>query len=140
MDTRTALAELTATTDELTHIRCLLIDARERAESARAALTLAIAQAEREIIDAAGGPKALGGNEADRERALTIALAEYPAVTVAQQHVEDAARALAELEADFEAARDRRRLIEWHLRLGLIDRSLLASRPALADALLSQAA
>lgn len=57
--------------------RTNLARAKAKLEKAEKIFTLEKALAETKIIEDIGGPKALGSNQADRERALTIALSEF---------------------------------------------------------------
>lgn len=107
--------------NEIALARRRLSETRIRLGEQTAYLAIAKAQAEQAAIAAAGDEKALGSNEAARQRALTIALAndaEYQAVVKAVRDLEtDADRQ----QCDLETYQDRRREWEWTIRLRLAE-------------------
>lgn len=103
---------------------------------------------EAQILDAAGGAKALGSNEATQTRALAAALAQLPEWSEIQAKLQRAEQALADATAAHEAATDARRAHEWAVREALVHLAHeLADRrrdgeptPALVDAVVTDTA
>jgi hypothetical protein len=90
--------------------RMLLVEAQAERDETATHLRLVKAEAEQRVIDAAGGdPKALGSNDAARERALTIALSRDADYQTMLDIVQQWERAVARLAAEIEARADARR-------------------------------
>lgn len=101
-----------------------LVEARDRLRRVTDDEEWARAQAEvRAIAQAGGDAKALGGNEAERKRALVIALAADPEYQRVLQRLRDAQRHVEETQALVDTDHDRMRAQE------------ITSRDKLADAI-----
>lgn len=111
-----------------TELRLQLAAVRDQLRHAKDTLMLAQAEAEQRAIDAAGG--SIGKNEAERTRALTLALSRDPhyrgALTAVRVHEADVDR----LEALLEGTKDARRVEEWAIRARLADALLTAGIPS----------
>jgi hypothetical protein len=107
-----------------TELRIQLATVRDQLRHAKDILVLTQAEAEQRAIDLAGGQ--IGKNEAERTRALTLALArdsQYRgALTAVRCHEAEIDR----LEALLEGAKDARRVDEWAIRARLADALLTA--------------
>lgn len=79
------------------------------------------AQAEARAIAAAGDEKALGSNEAARQRALALALAQDEEYQKALEEARKLANAVSRQETDLERYTDERRDREWAIRNRLAD-------------------
>lgn len=105
-------------------IRIQLASARDQLRHAKDMHEMVKAEAEQRAIDAAGG--SIGKNEAERSRALTLALARDPQYRGALTQVRVYEAEVDRLEALLEGARDARRLDEWSIRARLAEALLYA--------------
>lgn len=105
----------------LSEVRYELAEARGYLRDAQDALKLAQAQAEQRAIDAANGPKGIGSNKEDRERALTIALGEDADYGQALSRVRLTEDRIDHLEAELREHEDQRKAAEWAIRAKLAD-------------------
>ena len=116
---------------DFTELRIQLASVRDQLRHAKDTLTLTQAEAEQRAIDLAGG--AIGKNEAERTRALTLALARDSAYRGALTAVRVYEAEVDRLEALLEGAKDARRVDEWAIRARLADALLTAG--VLSDSL-----
>lgn len=93
---------------------------RSHHRDAQRALEVGKAQAEQRAIVAAGGVKALGSNEDERRRALTLALADDAAYQELIERHADIQHRLERFEADLRGVEAQRRESEWATRQQLI--------------------
>lgn len=103
----------------LPEIRLSLADARANLRTAKDTLEIVRAEAEQRCIDLAGG--AIGKNETERSRALTLALARDPQYIRALSQARRVEAEVERLDALLEGAKDGRRLEEWTIRARLAD-------------------
>ena len=106
---------------ELKTLRLDLARAKARLRTATAYLKDTQAFSEQAVIDAAGGPKALGANAEDRQRALTIALATDVTYQDALKTVHELEYQVDGIEALIADAVDERRRQEMTVRDKLAD-------------------
>lgn len=113
-----------------TTIHHQIAGARLQVQQAQYAAKLSKAHAESEVIASLNG--SYGKNAEERERQLTIALAQHSGYTHARTALEAAEQALAFLEADLEAYKDARRVEEWSIREELT-RAIAGRAPSAED-------
>lgn len=107
-----------------------LAGARSALQAAKDSEKVQRAWAERRAVASLNG--ALGKNAEERERQLTIALAEDSEYKAALARLRAAELHVAELEADIEVYKDQRRESEWAVRAALVN--ALAQRQIFAEA------
>lgn len=114
----------------LTDLRIQLAASRDALRHAKDTLALTQAEAEQRAIDIAGGQ--IGKNEAERTRALTLALSRDSHYRAALTQVRVYEAEVDRLDALLEGAKDARRIEEWTIRARLadaLDRHGLPSTP-----------
>ena len=111
-----------------TELRLQLATVRDQLRHAKDTLSLAQAEAEQHAIDLAGG--SIGKNEAERARALTLALSRDSNYRAALTAVRCHEAELDRLEALLEGAKDARRIDEWAIRARLADALVTAGIPS----------
>lgn len=107
-----------------------LAAARSACQAAKDSEKVQRAWAERRAVASLNGT--LGKNAEERERQLTVALAEDSEYKAALARLRQAELRVAELEADLEAYKDQRRESEWAVRAALVN--ALAGRQIFAEA------
>lgn len=108
-------------TSDLADLRRRICETRIALRDTNDQLTKAKAEAEQRAIEAAGGIKGLGSNEAEQKRQLNLAVLKdegYGSQLSAVRALEATAE---RLEAELETARDERRAEEWRIRLRLAE-------------------
>lgn len=113
---------------DFTELRLQLATVRDQLRHAKDTLMLAQAEAEQRAIDANGGQ--IGKNEAERGRALTLALSRDAHYRGALTAVRSYEAEVDRLEALLEGAKDARRVDEWTVRARLADALLTAGVPS----------
>lgn len=111
-----------------TELRIQLAAVRDQLRHAKDTLALSTAEAEQRAIDLAGGQ--VGKNEAERARALTLALSRDSAYRAALTAVRCYEAEIDRLEALLEGAKDARRVDEWAIRARLAEALLVAGIPS----------
>lgn len=112
----------------LSDLRLELAQAKADLREARDDLTVVQAAIERQVIDEAGGSRALGANERDRERALTLALNDQASYTRALAALRDRESEIERLEAEIQNAEDERRRHEYAVRAQVAEALTLLCR------------
>jgi hypothetical protein len=105
-------------------IRIQLAAARDQLRHAKDIHEMVRAETEQHTIDQAGG--SIGKNEAERTRALVLALNRDPRYRGALTQIRICEAEVDRLEALLEGARDARRVEEWAIRARLADALLYA--------------
>jgi hypothetical protein len=106
-----------ATSDQMAEVRQILTSLKLALKEQLANLPVVKASAEKRVIDAAGGDeKALGSNEAARNRAFTIALNDDVDYQATLGNIRAIEAEIASHEDALEALRDKRRDEEWAIR------------------------
>jgi len=108
--------KLTTPTPTLAQLRAELAELGIALRADRDALALARATVEQHTIDTAGGSKALGPNEDERTRKLTLAIGSSDNVGHWLARVRDHEAQLDRLSAQLATLLDQRRAAEWAIR------------------------